>query len=424
MKCNLKRLLFCFGVLICALSAHGINLVQEFYLPMPEKQISTACSTVQPSVVGTNIYSIFSIVASADGTVIYYDHWEDGYETDLSHPTQATTKIWGDGINTNGICPGFTNDPVGIPAGTVIALTNYVTIPRNPSQILYDGRDRIEANKALVVARAGWPQPPGSVYGGSVVVPSTIDYDKNYVSPVGQDMTNNLFQYVGMFVMAAQNGTTVTIDPDGSGPLTATNFTLNQGESFLYNGGIKKGATVTATKIVQVNLMCGHINASYAMDWFTLYPTSEWSDSYYTPVGSSTNGQPTYIYFCNPNTNAITINYTNLLGTGSFSVPASNGVYQYQMPQKSGASFTSAGGAKFTALCTVAANPSSDTSYNWGFTLLPKGSLTTEAVVGWGPGSSDGTQDGSPVWVTPLAATRVYVDYKGNHAGPLIDPNG
>src|SRR5258706_5380684 len=94
------------------------------------------------------------------------------------------------------------------------------------------------------------------------------------------------------------------------------------------------------------------------------------------------------------------------------------------MPKGSGASFTSRGREKFYALCTVAANNSAGTAFNWGFALLPKEGLTTEADVGWPPGSSDLTQNGSPVWVTPLAATRVYVDYKGDRAGPLTDPNG
>ena len=426
MKCGLKRLIYWPLVLVGALiglapAAQAVNLVQEFYLPMPESQLRTACLSVE-SATGTNMFSIYSIVVSGNGTVIYYDQWEDGYEVNLASPAQSTTLIWGDGINTNGITPGFTNDPVGLVSGTVIALTNTVSLPRNPSQILYDGRDRVDATKALVISRAGWPLPIGSVFGGAVVVPSTIDYDTNYVSPVGQDMTNGLFQYVGEFVQAAQNGTSVTIDTDGPGLTAPFTISLNQGESYLVNGSIKKGGTVLSTKPVQVNLVAGRVNAHYAMDWFTLYPQSQWSDTYYTPVGSASS-QPTFIYFYNPTASAITINYTNRSGSGSFSVSATN-VYQYQMPQGSGASFTSVGGAKYTALCTVAANPSADTAYNWGFTLLPEGGLTSEAVVGWGPGSSDGTQNGSPVWVTPLASTTIYVDYKGDHAGPLTDPNG
>jgi uncharacterized repeat protein (TIGR01451 family) len=94
------------------------------------------------------------------------------------------------------------------------------------------------------------------------------------------------------------------------------------------------------------------------------------------------------------------------------------------MPKNSGARFFSAGGRKFFALSTAGATAGSDAAYDWGFTLLPDNGLTTEAVVGWGPGSSDGSVNGSPVWVTPLAAARVYVDYNGDRNGPLTDPRG
>jgi uncharacterized repeat protein (TIGR01451 family) len=94
------------------------------------------------------------------------------------------------------------------------------------------------------------------------------------------------------------------------------------------------------------------------------------------------------------------------------------------MPVTSGAGFVNASGKNFFAVCTVGANNSADTAFNWGFTLVPKEALTTEAVVGWGPGSADLTVNGSPVWVTALANTRLYVDYKGDHSGPVIDPLG
>jgi uncharacterized repeat protein (TIGR01451 family) len=422
--------LVCFSLvavssLLVGRPARAANLVQEFYLPMPEPQLYSALDTIQ-SGISTSQSSIYSIIVTGNGTVIYYDQWEDGYETDLGNPTQASTQIWGDGNDAHGIPPGFAHNPLGLPAGTVITLTNTVPLPRNPSVFLYDGRDRIAATKALVVTHAGWPVSPGPVFGGAVSVLSTIDYGTNYVSPVGQDMiTVGLFKYVGLFVMASQNGTVVTIDPDGPGPALATNIVLNQGESFLYNGGIKKGASIVASKPVQAHLMIGDVGNSYAADWFTLYPVQSWSSAYYTPVSSAASGsQPAYVYLYNSNPTNLTINYKTLTGTGSFTVPASNGVYQFQMPIGSGASFTSSSGSNFYALCTVAANNSSDSAYNWGFTLLPAGGLTTEADVGWAPGSSDDSVDGNPVWVTPLAATRIYVDYKGDHLGPLTDPNG
>ncbi|MEI7533318.1 MAG: SdrD B-like domain-containing protein, partial [Verrucomicrobiae bacterium] len=408
-------------LLAAMLPARAVNLVQEFYLPMPEAQINQANNAI---IAGTSstINSIFSIVVTGTGTVIYYDQWEDGYEVNLASPTQSTTQIWGDGNTNNGVAPGYPTDI--LPVGGVITLTNAVPQPRNPSVILWDARDRVAANKALVISRAAWPVTPGPVFGGAAGVLSTIDYGTNFISPVGQNLTNNLFKYVGMFVMAAQNNTAVTIDPNGTG-LGTTSIVLNQGESYLVNGGVLKGGRVTATKSIQADLIIGHVGASYAADWFTLYPVESWSPSYYTPVGSAASvNQPAYVYLYNPGTNAITINCTTKVGSIPVSVPGTNGVYQFQMPVGSGANFASAGNQNFYALETVAANNGADTAYNWGFTLVPKGGLTTEATVGWGPGSADGTVNGSPVWITALGNTTLYVDYKGDHAGPLAYTNG
>ncbi|MBI3882634.1 MAG: tandem-95 repeat protein, partial [Verrucomicrobia bacterium] len=408
---------------LIASGAPAAVLVHEFYLPMPEAQIRQSFLSLETNV-STTIESVFSVVVAGPGTVIYYDQWEDGYETDLAHPTQGTTQIWGDGNDANGIPPGFAHDPTnGLAAGTVITLRNLVPLPRNPANLLFDGRDRIAATKALVVARAGWPTTPGPVLSGATEVLATIDYGTNYVSPVGQNMTNKLFGYVGLMIMAAEDGTSVTVDTDGSGPTAPFNITLNRGESYLVNGGVKVGGNVRSTKPVQVNLVIGHIAGRYASDWFALYPDNQWSSTYYTPVGTANNGNPTFVYAYNPNTNLINVNYTTRTGSGNFTVP-SNGVTQFQMPQNSGAKFTTAGAEKFFAISTVGANPASDAAYDWGFTLLPGDGLTPEAVVGWGPGSSDLSVNGSPVWVTPTAATRVYVDYNGDRAGPLTDPQG
>src|SRR5580692_10430275 len=146
--------------LVPVLAARAVNLVQEFYLPMPESQIYQANNTIIGGT-GSAIDSTFSIVVTGNGTVIYYDQWEDGYETDLSNPTQSTTQIWGDGIDAHGIPPGFAHNPVGLPAGTVITLTNNVTQPRNPSTLLWDARDRIASTKALIIPRAAWPVSTG-----------------------------------------------------------------------------------------------------------------------------------------------------------------------------------------------------------------------------------------------------------------------
>src|SRR4051812_15889271 len=131
-----------------ASAARGAVLVHDFYLPMPEAQIRQAYGVLEANLSST-MDSAFSVVVTGDGTVIYYDQWEDGYEIDLAHPVQSTTQVWGDGNDLNGIPPGFVHDPTGLPAGTVLTLRNNVPLPRNPGTILYDARDRIAATKAM-----------------------------------------------------------------------------------------------------------------------------------------------------------------------------------------------------------------------------------------------------------------------------------
>ena len=75
---------------ICALwsavlAGSAATVVHDFYLPMPEAQIRQTFTALESSV-GTTLDSVFSVVVTGEGTVIYYDQWEDGYETDITQP--------------------------------------------------------------------------------------------------------------------------------------------------------------------------------------------------------------------------------------------------------------------------------------------------------------------------------------------------
>ncbi len=413
--------------LVCIAPLSAQSIVQDYYVPMPEAQIRSSFLTLA-SGTGNTLDSVVSVVVGTAGSRVIYDHWEDGYEIDINHPAQSTTRIWGDGNDGNGVPPGYANDPDGLTAGSVIALRNLVSLPRNPSSVLYDGRDRIGATKGIVVSRSAWATNPGPVLADATEVSSTIDWGSSFVMPIGEDEIypapagNSMFEVVSLFVQAGQNGTTVQIDADASGSAETT-LTLNQGESYYLNRGVRKGATIVASKPVQVHLLTGDIGANYESRWFNIPPTELWGDSYFSPVGTATNGQETFVFLYNPDVADITVNYRTRVGTGSFIVPAKN-TYRYQMPQDSGAHFYSNLAKPFFAIGTVGAKPSSNNVYDWGFSLVSEANLTTMAIVGWGPGSSDLSQNGSPAWVTTVAPTRIYVDYQGDKSGPLTDPDG
>ena len=395
--------------------------VQTFYVPLPEADINTALGNLY-SGVGSTINSVISITVTSDNSYIYYDHWEDGYETDISNPAQSSTEIWGDGDLTNGTAPGTTDDLLD--EGDIVALENEVSLPRDSSVTLYDGRDKIASSKAIAITRAAWATSPGSVLAGAVEVYDTNKYGTSFEVPVGENIdSNSIFQYTSLLVTAAQDGTEITVDKkDGGGTITRI---LNEGETYLVNGGVNAGATLTATNPVQAQLLTGDVGAFYESRWFTLYPTEQWSNSYYSPVGTTVSSDPAKVFVYNPNAAQITVNYETLNGMGTFPVDPGD-VYPFEMPANSGAHFyTASDTEKFFAIGAIDADISANATHDWGFSLVPESNLTPAAVIGWGPGSSTLTKNGSPAWVTAVDATRIYVDYDGDSTtGDFTDPNG
>ena len=424
----LLAVLFLAAGLLCAPQARALSVLQQFYVPLPETQLRQSFLTLA-SGTGTTFQTIVSITVAIPGTVVVYDQWEDGYETDINNPVQTSTKIWGDGNNANGIAPGYANDPAGLSEGAVLALRNQVTLPRNAATLLYDGRDRIGATRSVSVSRAGWADTPGSVLAGSIEMYSTVDWGTSFVIPIGENLifptplTSSMFEMTSLFVQASEDGTVVTVDSDGPGAATPATATIGRGDVYYLGAGVQMGATVTATKPVQVCILAGDKGANYENRWYNIDPLANWGNSYFSPVGTASNGQQTYIFLYNPDASPVTVNYATSTGTGSFSIPAKDS-YRFLMPQNSGASFKGATGTRFDAIATVGATTTANNVYDWGFCLVPESDLTTVLVNGWGPGSSDLSGNGSPVWVTASKATRLYVDYNGDGAGALTDPMG
>ncbi len=416
------------AIVLATTVIQAIPVVQEWYVPQPEAQIRQDYLVLAPNT-NTITESVIAITVPIPGTRIVLDHWENGYEVDLSNPVQSNTQIWGDGNDANGKPPGYANDPVSFNAGSVIIMRNQVPLPRNAATILFDGRDRFGSSNAIVMTRGAWFTTPGPLLANSVEVRAVPDWGTSFVLPVGEDvifptpLTSSMFEHCSAYIMAAANGTVVTVDVDGAGPAAATNVTLNQGESHLINAGIKRGATIVSTKGVQVMQFYGDIGANYEARGANIPPLNKWSDHYFAPVGTASDGDETYVYLYNNDAAATTVNFTTRLGSGSISIPAKS-TYQYLMPINSAARFTSVGGKPFWGVGLVGARPTANNVHDWGYSLVPQDFLSTEIVVGWGAGSRDGTQNGNPVWITSVAATRLYVDYNGDRLGPNTDPNG
>ncbi len=419
--------------------------IQTFYVPLPEDQVFDALTAIFPGQDACNrdapevqnpINTYLSIAAIADSTIIYYDHWEDGFEVDISNPTQITTQIWGDGDPSNGSPPDFPGDIIN--AGNIIVLDNPVDTPTRQSVIDFDGGDKFAASKTVAMTRAAWATGPLTLLAGAVEVYDTSNWGTSFEAPVGQDIdSNSMFEHTSLIIMAAEPDTVVEIDADDDGT-TKTTVTLTAGESYHVNGGLKAGATVNASAPVQVDMLTGDVCAVYESRWFSLFPTDQWSDSYYSPVGTPSD-DPTAVFLYNPGPDSITVEWETA-GSGQTATDLLPGeTARRDIPPSSGAHFYTMDGHPFMAIATIDADSNTsftgNATHDWGFALVPEHILTPYVLVGWGPGRDplsniNPDENSSPVWITPVlpagvsGSVNICVDFDGDGVGLLIDDNG
>ena len=394
-----------------------------YFLPFSENEARIALdSSTFNALASNNIRTIISLKIPYPGMVIRWDHWEDGYETNIQNPTQSTTLVWGDGDIYNGIAPGYPTDI--IPAGGNIVLDN--TIPTNPrvsSNFFYDGRDKIYSSGQIAVTQVcGEPSNIG-LQCMKINVTPVSDYGTSFTIPVGQNFNSQDFRYTSLFIRAAENGTTVNIDKDNNGTFETTS-TINQGEIYLVNGSVLTGATVTSSAPVGVDLHFGG-NDNYSSREVSVYPASWYSHTYYTPVpttGRAANpADSAVVMMYNSLSRSIVINWSSgVPSSGTVTLPAKT-VVRFPMILSATAAykFVNPTGESFTAVEIVdsytpggGGNIGSD--FDWSFNLIAEDRLTDFTTIAWAPGSTDGTVNGNPVWVTPTSTTTIYVKYNGN----------
>ena len=228
-------------------------------------------------------------------TIIYYNHWEDGYEADINNPIQSTTQIWGDSNPANGIPPGFATDVIN--AGNVFILTNDVAV---------SGGNVRSPPPTSITVRTNSPPPRALPSAGSIGLPAPAQHDPvhpglryqfwgmEYRVPVGTNTASSytMFEYTAVAVMAGKGGAHVEVDVDGDGTYETTGITLAEGQSYLSASTLVQGAGIRSTdNPIQVNFLTGDINSGqyYESRDGALLPTSLWSSDYYTPVSTSTS---------------------------------------------------------------------------------------------------------------------------------------
>ncbi len=425
----------------CACNSCFAPIVQEYYVPFPEDQVYQALTEIFPGAsscdvnvpeVGEPIYTVISISAYLDSTIIYFDHWEDDYEAQISDPNQSTTQIWGDGNPLNGVPPGVPDDI--IMAGTTIILEMPVALSTRSSYIDFDGGDRFASSFPLAVTRAAWSNGPSTMLAGALEVYATDEWTTNYTFPIGENVSPSkaYFEVVGFVAMAAQDNTTLNIDLDADGTFETT-LTLNQGESY-WSSGVQSGGQLQASAPIQVHFITGDRCETYETRWFALMAQSFWSDNYYAPVAG---GPQEYVLF-NPHNYSVSGKIR--LNDGSlvdFTIPA-NGNTTFQADSwDSGLHIYSLDGSSFYAMVLndAISGASSNSAWDWGAPLLPLSKLTPQIAVGWAPGqdpTKPPSENGNPVWVTAAfppssnstGSIQICVDYDGDNVGPNQDANG
>ncbi len=428
------------------LAAQAANVLQTFFVPLPEDQMQISLNAIDAyrGNIGDEMRSAISMVIGTDGTILYYDHWEDGYEDDVTAPAQLTSQIWGDGDPDNGYPPDFPDDLLD--AGDVVRLESTIDVTRNSVVIEYDGRDKVATTYPIAMTRGMYAINPGEVLAEATGVFDAGTHGTLYRAPVGVGTgtgtgTNTMFSYTAFYVMADYDFTRIDLDKDNDGTFEETIY-LDQGEVYFVNGGIVAGATVKGTQPFQCHLVTGDVGSTYEMRWFELWPESQWGTDYFTPVGTRTNltggTVPALVYLFNPNAEAITVHFATQTNSGSF-VVAANSVYDvFQMPLNSGTRFYTTNGAPFIGVNIFDTTVGGGTLYgyvqhcqthDWGIGLMPVDMMSTMGVVGWGPGQGTsgggGNTNGNPIWISALTNTTIYVDYDSDpDTGTLVDPIG
>ncbi|MCL4805919.1 MAG: hypothetical protein KJ046_16610, partial [Anaerolineae bacterium] len=301
--------------------------VMVFYLTEPENDMLPAMQVIN-SAASSPMVTKISVTIRYDGTLVYYDHWENGFVNDIANPTAGQTyanpgnlggvQIWGNGLAADGCAPALQTGPITctnandvLNSGDVIILEdNNVAVPNSASSIDWDGKDKVAASRAIAVSRSLWASTSNSLFAWAIAMYPTSEWGQVYTAPVGCNTSNagDMFEYTAFSITAAYDGTVIEVDPEGNGTWESQ-VTLNEGETYFdssSSGGgcayVRQGGKVRSTdpaKPIQVVLVTGDIGSNYASRDVNLFPDASLSSSYLIPIGND-NGGDTRLFIYNP----------------------------------------------------------------------------------------------------------------------------
>jgi len=411
---------------------------QEYYILGNETQVFRMFQTIQANEGGSigNPYmaSVVTIVATADHQVVYYDHWEDGYEPDILNPVQASTEVYGDGNPAN----GGTGDDV-LRTGDIISLNSdggtgvhqYVPVAPRGTELRYDSSDRlVSLGGPIDIVHSLWPSDSTWIGGAWEVYPTGAwPTGCSYIVPIGTDLYDGPsgyfadFKYVWLEIQALDDNTTVYID-NGS---EAVSVRLERGQTYSSMGyldsitatipaiTINGGTTILANKPLQVGLVTGG-DGTFQTRFYTLVPDTAWSTEYVAPIPRTTANEKAEVYLFNPDDkDHVVTAYDTAAPTGTSFILTATTSLAYHHPTAAGHYVPAFSALRLRSdgpLWAIASADTTSTNYDWGFAFVPTRFATRDYYISWAPGTEDRTANGSPVWVAPLSDNTAFsVDY-------------
>ncbi len=354
----------------------------KFVIPGDEDVLVSALEYLGSNTQNGPMHSVIAVTAWADDTVIYYDHWEDGYDFDPDDPDTADATFV---LTKTGDGARFESADIPLPRPTTIiscadtsattgAGSTILLAPGSPAVggngCRYDGRDILySAGGAITVTRSSWDQDTSPLQSLAWEVFPVRPQLIQYIMPFGEDLsatrTNGNdssaatgdytdFETVYALIQATGDNTVVQIDFDGDGTFDPidedgngsctddndgdgdnTTIKLGAGENFLLsrnsdgNGGgscmsnhglLRTGTIVLASETIQMQYIIGDYQTGYEVRGLSAFPRGFWDDEYYAPVDNPTTntGRPVDIFLFNPHATSLTIEYQTSTASGSF----------------------------------------------------------------------------------------------------------
>ncbi len=191
---------------------------------------------------------------------------------------------------------------------------------------------------------------------------------------------------------------------------------LNEGEQFTQiTGTTNSGGRIQASGPIQVHLFTSDPPTDWEARAYSLLPTGQWTDDYVAPRSSDGD-----FWLYNPDdANPITVTATTSIAADFPIVVPPRTTVQYVPPGTTGVQFTSNDGDFYGV---AALDPGGDR--DWGYALIPTANLTTQKLVGWGPGNNTDPPSNffSRLYLSALVTTTVRADFD-NDGTPDFDYN-